>query len=122
MKTLIRPIYPMMPIYFETIYLGTVLCRIAQFVLTKHTEPSYGFRKSMVLAFIGIYMFGKFHENLSFSAYHEDTYHSVGGVIAAITSYLLARLVNESKVGKAMRKVLYWAFVGDLKTDVRKSN
>ena len=85
-------------------------------------EPGYGFRKTMVLCFVGIYTFGKIHEIFNFSAYHEEQGQAVVGLGVAMVVYGLGRLVNESKVGRAMRKVLYWAFVGDLKTDVRKTN
>lgn len=76
----------------------------------------------MVMCFIGIYTFGKVHEIFNFSAYHEEQGQALGGLAAALLTYALARLINESKVGVAMRRVLYWVFVGDLKTDVRKAN
>ena len=95
---------------------------MAMIVFTKIDEPGYGFRKTMVLSFVGIYTFGKFHETFNLSAYHEEQSQAIGGMVAAAVVYVVTRLVNESKFGVAMRKVLYWAFVGDLRTDVRKAN
>ena len=112
----------MFPLYFETILSGAVLARMALMIVIIIDEPGYKFRKLMVMCFIGIYLLGKVHEIFNFSAYHEEQGQAVGGLVVAIAVYIAARFINESRVGVAMRKVLYWTFVGDLKTDVSKSN
>lgn len=106
--------------YFEAILTGSVLARLAVYVYFRISEPGYTFRKSMVLLFIGVYSFGRTHELFTISAYHEEQGQAVAGMIAAVLTYAAARMVNESAFGRAMRKVLYWMMVGDLKTDVKK--
>lgn len=110
----------MFPMYFEGILIGTVLARVSIYVYSRINEPGYSFRKTMVLMFVGIYSFGRCYELFTISAYHEEQGQAVAGMACAMVVYGLGRLINESAFGRAMRKVLYWMMVGDLKTDVKK--
>jgi uncharacterized membrane protein YeaQ/YmgE (transglycosylase-associated protein family) len=106
--------------YFEGTLTGAVIARLALFVYNRCGQPGYGFRQTMVLLFIGIFSFGRIYEMFNISAYHDEQGQAVAGVIGAIAVYGIGRLINESFLGKAMRKVLYWISVGDLQDEAQR--
>lgn len=106
--------------YYESTLSVSALARMGLFVFNRCMQEGYGFRRTMVLIFIGINSFGRLYEMFNRSAYHEEQGQAVGAVVFVGIIYALARTINEFKPAIALRKVLYWITVGNLKTDVRK--